>query len=140
MLFTPTPNLKIQKNETGYYLYCLQLLILFQNIKSQDSLASEQPEKHPALSASLTFIGNLNMKVHIMGIKDSSLFVHKQKTSANPDPFHRTNIYIESAWDKYNYRTIESIKVPNNKFEILASACFHSGRYCCGCTDRICRS
>ncbi len=88
--------------------------LFFQNIKSQDSWHRNRPKRHPALSASVTFIGNLTMKVHIMGIKDSSLFVH-QKTSGNPDPFHKTNIYIESGWDKYNYRTIESIKVTNNK-------------------------
>src|SRR5579864_3967277 len=96
-------------------IICIACNILFlQNIKSQDSLVSQQPKQHPALSASLTLIGNLTMKVHIMGIKDSSLFIH-QKTSGNPDPFHKTNIYLESGWDKYNYRTIESIKVTNQK-------------------------
>jgi hypothetical protein len=97
------------------FIICIACSFLFfQNIKSQNGLASEQQKKHPALSASVTFIGSLTMKVYIMGIKDSSVFVH-QKSSEKPNPFHRTNIYMESGWDKYSYRTIESIRVTNNK-------------------------
>ena len=54
------------------------------------------------------------MRVHIMNIKDSSVFVY-QKASAKTDPLQNTNIYNESNWDSYNYRFIESIKVRNKK-------------------------
>ncbi|MEJ0080868.1 MAG: hypothetical protein WDM78_07965 [Puia sp.] len=83
-----------------------------QNIKSQDSLKSAQVKTHRALLATLTFSGYQSAKVHIMNIKDSTLYVH-QKTSGRPDPFHKINISDESGWDSYNYRFIESVKVRN---------------------------
>ena len=96
-----------------------QLIILFacsllfhQKIKSQDSLKSGQAITHQALLAKITFSASQSAKVHIMDIKDSAVFVY-QKVSGKPDPFHKTNIYNEAHWDSYNYRFIESIKVPN---------------------------
>ena len=85
-----------------------------QNIKSQDSLKSEQAKTHKALIARITFSETQTMRVHIMNIKDSSVFVY-QKASAKTDPLQNTNIYNESNWDSYNYRFIESIKVRNKK-------------------------
>jgi hypothetical protein len=96
-------------------IICITCSCLFiQNIKSQDNLKSEQAKTHRALLASITFHGNQTMKVHIMNIKDSSVFVY-QKTSGKPDPFHKVNIYAESGWDRYQYRFIESMKVRNTK-------------------------
>jgi hypothetical protein len=86
--------------------------LFFQNIKSQDSLKSEQIKTHRALLARITFSESQSAMVHIMNIKDSAVFVY-QKTSGKPDPFHKTNIYDASHWDSYNYRFIESIKVRN---------------------------
>jgi hypothetical protein len=94
---------------------CLVCSLLFlQNIKSQDSLKTGQAKTHQALLAKITFSETQSMKVHIMNIKDSSVFVY-QKVSGKPDPFHKTNIYNESNWDNYNYRFIQSVKVRNKK-------------------------
>ncbi|HEY2648358.1 MAG TPA: hypothetical protein VGI38_04165 [Puia sp.] len=93
---------------------CIVCVLLFiQNIKSQDSLKSELPWAHPPILAKLTFSGYQTVNVHIMNIKDSAIYVH-QKTSGNPDPLHKINIYDQSTWDRYNYHFIETIKV-NNK-------------------------
>lgn len=88
--------------------------LFFQNIKSQDSLKYEPLKVHEALLAKITFSATQSMKVHIMNIKDSSVFVF-QKVSGKPDPFHKTNIYNDVNWDSYNYRSIESVKVTNKK-------------------------
>jgi len=94
---------------------CLACSFLFlHNIKSQDSLKSGQAETHQALLAKITFSETQSIKVHIMNIKDSSVFVY-QKVSGKPDPFHKTNIYVESNWDSYNYRFIQSVTVRNKK-------------------------
>lgn len=94
---------------------CLAFGLLFlQNVKSQDSLKYEQVKTHQALLAKITFSETQTIKVHIMNIKDSSVFVY-QKASGKPDPFHKTIIYNESSWDSYNYRFIENIKVRNKK-------------------------
>jgi hypothetical protein len=52
--------------------------LLLQNIKSHDSLKSEQANKHRALLARITFSETQSMKVHIMNIKDSSVFVYQK--------------------------------------------------------------
>ncbi|HLA58744.1 MAG TPA: hypothetical protein VK622_08285 [Puia sp.] len=88
--------------------------LLLQNIISQDSLKSGQAKTHRALLARITFSETQSMKVHIMNIKDSAVFVY-QKASGKPDPFHKVNIYNEAGWDSYNYRFIESVKVRNKK-------------------------
>jgi hypothetical protein len=88
--------------------------LLLQHIKAQDSVKSGQAKTHQALLAGITFSGSQIMKVHIMNIKDSSVFVY-QKASGKPDPFHKVNIYTDSNWDSYHYRFIESVKVRNKK-------------------------
>jgi Na+-translocating ferredoxin:NAD+ oxidoreductase RnfD subunit len=88
--------------------------LLLQPVKAQDSLKYEQIQTHQALLARITFSETQSMKVHIMNIKDSAVFVY-QKASGKPDPFHTTNIYNESSWDSYNYRFIQSVKVRNKK-------------------------
>jgi len=96
-------------------IICFACSFLFlQHIKSQDSLKSGQVKTHQAMLARITFSGAQSIKVHIMNIKDSSVFVY-QKISGKPDPLHKTNIYIESKWDSYNYRFIQSVKVRNKK-------------------------
>jgi hypothetical protein len=89
-------------------------LLVFQNIKSQDSVKTGQAQTHQALLARITFSETQSVKVHIMNIKDSSVFVY-QKVSGKPDPFHKTNIYVEANWDSYNYRFIQSVKFRNKK-------------------------
>lgn len=96
-------------------IVCLACSFLFlQYIKSQDSLKSGQALTHQALLARITFSETQSMKVHIMAIKDSSVFVY-QKASGKPDSLQKTNIYNESNWDSYNYRFIQNIKVRNTK-------------------------
>jgi hypothetical protein len=89
-------------------------LFILQNIKSQDSLKSDEAKTHTAITAHLTFMGNLSMKVHIMDIKDSSIFI-LQTISGKRDPFHKADIYQKSGWESYSYREIESIQVRNKK-------------------------
>jgi len=92
---------------------CLACCFLFlQNIKSQDSLKRGELVLHRAVQARISFSENQSMRVPIMAIRDSSIFVY-EKTSAHKDPFRTTDIYDESNWDSYNYRYIESIKVIN---------------------------
>jgi hypothetical protein len=88
--------------------------LFFQNIKSQDSLKTGGVKTYQALLARIKFSETQNMKVYIMAIKDSSVFVY-QKASDKQDPLQSTNIYNESNWDSYNYRFIQSIKVRNKK-------------------------
>ncbi|HET7002976.1 MAG TPA: hypothetical protein VFI33_16735 [Puia sp.] len=88
--------------------------LFFQNIKSQDSLKSGQARTYQGLPARITFSETQSMKVRIMAIKDSSVFVY-QKAAAKPDPLQNTNMYNESNWDSYNYRFIQRIKVRNTK-------------------------
>jgi hypothetical protein len=88
--------------------------LLLQHVKAQDSLKYEQVQTHQALLARITFSETQSMKVHIMNIKDSAVFVY-QKASGKRDPFHTTNIYNEANWDSYNYRFILSVKVRNKK-------------------------
>jgi hypothetical protein len=96
-------------------IICFACCFLYmQKIKSQDSLKAGQGRTHQALLARITFSESQSMKAHIMNIKDSSLFVY-QKVSGKPDPFHKTNIYVESNWDSYNYRFIQTVKVRNKK-------------------------
>ncbi len=95
------------------FIICFFCSLLFlQNIKSQDSLKSEQAKTHQALLARISFTAGLSMKVHIMNINDSAVLVY-QKVGGKPDPFHKTNIFNEANWDSYNYRFIESVKVRN---------------------------
>lgn len=96
-------------------IICIACSFIFlQNIQSQDSSKSEQANTHKALLAKITLSETQTLKVHIMNIKDSSVFVY-QKAGRKPDPFHTTNIYVESNWDSYNYRFIQSVKVRNKK-------------------------
>ncbi|HEY2348564.1 MAG TPA: hypothetical protein VGH64_06090 [Puia sp.] len=96
-------------------IICFVCVLLFiQNSKSQDSLKSEPSGAHEAILAKLTLPGNQSVSIHIMDIKDSSIYVH-QKTSGKPDPFHKVNFYDKSGWDVYNYRFIETVKVRNKK-------------------------
>jgi Na+-translocating ferredoxin:NAD+ oxidoreductase RnfD subunit len=88
--------------------------LLLQHVKAQDSLKYEPIQTHQALLARITFSETQSVKVHIMNIKDSAVFVF-QKASGKPDPFHKTNIYNEANWDSYNYRFIQSVKVRNKK-------------------------
>jgi Na+-translocating ferredoxin:NAD+ oxidoreductase RnfD subunit len=88
--------------------------LLLEYVKAQDSLKYAPTQTHQALLARITFSENQSIKVHIMNIKDSAVFVY-DKAKAKPDPFHTTNIYNESKWDSYNYRFIESIMVRNKK-------------------------
>jgi hypothetical protein len=89
-------------------------LLFMQNLKAQDSLKTKETVPHHALLARITFSKTQSMRIHIMAIKDSSVFVF-QKSTGKPDPLHKINIYTESKWDSYNYRFIESIKVNNKK-------------------------
>ena len=95
---------------------CLVVSVLFlQNTKSQDSLKPKLNEaRYPVYTARFYLLGGQNMKAKLMLIKDSSFFIY-QKSSAGRDPFHKTNIYAESQWERYNYKFIESIKVNNKK-------------------------
>ncbi|MDP9042206.1 MAG: hypothetical protein M3N30_09500, partial [Bacteroidota bacterium] len=94
----------------------LAISVLFlQNVKSQDSLNPKLNEaRHPVYTARFYLLGGQNMKAKLMLIKDSSFFIY-QKSSAGRDPFHKTNIYAESQWERYNYKFIESIQVNNKK-------------------------
>ena len=95
------------------FTVCLAFMfILLQHVKAQDSLQSEQIKTHQALHVRITFSGTQSMIVPLMAIGDSSIFVY-EKTSAHKHPLHRTNIYVESNWDSYSYKYIESIKVRN---------------------------
>ena len=87
---------------------------LFQlNAKSQDSLAQKKTDKHyPVYAGKLLLSTGQPMSVHLMAIKDSSLFIYIKK-SAKLDPFHKINIHADSSWDKYNYKIIKSVKVYN---------------------------
>ena len=76
-------------------------ILFLQHVKAQDSLQSGQTRTHKALIARITFSETQTMRVHIMNIKDSSVFVY-QKASAKTDPLQNTNIYNESNWDSYN--------------------------------------
>lgn len=97
------------------FTVCLAFsFILLQHIKSQDSLKYEPVKIHQALLSKITLSETQSIKVHIMNIKDSSVYVY-QKAGKKPDPFHTTNIYNESSWDSYNYRFIQSVKVRNIK-------------------------
>jgi hypothetical protein len=94
---------------------CLAFGLLFlQNVKSQDSLKTGESKPRRVLYARITFSESQSIRVPLMAIRDSSIFVY-EKTSAHKDPMHRTNIYIESNWDSYNYRFIQNIKVRNKK-------------------------
>jgi hypothetical protein len=96
-------------------IVCLTgIFVLLQLVQGQDSLKSVQVKTHRALLARITFAHTQTIKVHIMNMKDSSVFIY-QKAPGKPDPFHKTNIYIESDWDTYNYRFIESVTVRNKK-------------------------
>src|ERR1700681_3403034 len=97
MNISKLPNLK--SNIMKPIIICIACSFLFlQNVNAQDSLKAEVAKPHQALLARLTFSETQSMKVHIMDIKDSSVFVY-QKTSGHGDPLHKTNIYIESNWD-----------------------------------------
>jgi hypothetical protein len=85
-------------------------LLFFQNIKSQDNLKFQQTKTHHALLARIIYTDEQTMMAHIMNFKDSAIYVY-ENISGRPDPFHKINIYAESNWNSYNYRTIESIKV-----------------------------
>ena len=95
-------------------VYLAFSFLFLQHIKSQDSIQYEHLKTHKALLARINFAGTQNIKVHIMNIKDSNIFIY-QKVSGKPDPLHKTNIYIESTWDSYNYRFIQSVQVSNKK-------------------------
>ena len=81
---------------------------------SQNSIKIEDTLPHHAILARVSFSERQSIRTHIMAIKDSSLFIY-QKTAGHADPFHKSNIYIESQWESYNYRFIESVKVTNKK-------------------------
>jgi hypothetical protein len=89
-------------------------ILFLQHVKAQDSLKSEQAKSHQASLVRITFSGTQSMRVPLMAIRDSSIFVY-EKTSTHKDPWHKSNMYVESNWDSYNYRYIESIKVSNKK-------------------------
>ena len=97
---------------------CLALSVLFlQVVKSQDSLKAKGAETpHSTYSIRLNLLQGQSFTVHLMDIKDSSVFVFQKKSLA-PDPFHKgkTLMNIDSNWDQYNYRFITSIKVRNKK-------------------------
>lgn len=93
------------------FIICIACsFLIFQNIKSQDSLKSEQAKKHHALLARITFSDTQSMMAHITNFKDSAIYVY-ENISGKPDPFHKIDIYAESNWTSYNYRMIESVKV-----------------------------
>jgi hypothetical protein len=94
------------------YITCS--ILFLQNIKSQDSLKMGELKPRRAPVVRVTFSESQSMRVPLMAIRDSSIFVYA-KTSTHKDPMHRTNFYIESNWDSYNYRYIESIKISNSK-------------------------
>jgi hypothetical protein len=87
---------------------------LFQlNAKSQDSLPPKKTVMHyPVYYGKLILSQSQSMKVHLMGIKDSSLLIYIKK-SGKIDPFHKINMNADSSWDRYNYKIIESVKVYN---------------------------
>ena len=95
-------------------VYLAFSFLLLEYVKAQDSLKYAPTLTHQALLARITFSENQSIKVHIMNIKDSAVFVY-EKAKAKPDPFHTANIYDESKWDSYNYRFIENIMVRNKK-------------------------
>jgi hypothetical protein len=99
------------KSASSFFVFCFLFLL---RIHAQDSLRTDDTLPHHATLARVSFSQFQSVKTHIMAIKDSSLFIY-QKASGHPDPFHKSNIYIESQWEGYNYRFIESVKVTNKK-------------------------
>jgi hypothetical protein len=94
------------------YITCSFLFL--QHIRSQDSAKTSEAKPARAPIVRVNFSETQSMRVPLMAIRDSSIFVYEKK-SAHKDPLHKTNIYIESNWDSYNYRFIQSIKVSNRK-------------------------
>jgi len=94
---------------------CLACCFLFlQNIKSQDSLKTGQVKTHHPLTVTITFSETQSMRVQMMAIKDSSVFVY-QKAPGKKNTSQSTNMYSESNWDSYNYIFIQKIRVRNTK-------------------------
>jgi hypothetical protein len=100
-----------------------QLIIFFacsflflQNLTAQDSVKTAEPKPRHAPVVRITFSETQSMRVPLMAIRDSSVYVY-EKISQHKGPMHKTNIYNESDWNSYNYRYIESIKVSNQKLK-----------------------
>lgn len=98
-------------------LTALLILSLFflQNLKPQDSLKPKQAQStQPVYSIRLYLPGGQNMKVWLMDIRDSSIYVF-QKQSSKADPLHKHNMNDTSAWDKYDYKYVVRIKIMDKK-------------------------
>jgi hypothetical protein len=95
-------------------VFFIYSLLFLQYSKSQDSLKINETQPHPKVNARISFSETQSMRVPIMGMTDSSIFVY-EKSSVHKDALHKTNIYIQSNWDSYNYRFISSVKVQNGK-------------------------
>jgi hypothetical protein len=98
---------------------CLIIYILFlQNVKSQDSLQSGKIQLLKSLMAKMTVPNGQTMEVRLMGIGDSTLIIY-QKSSDNTVHHQKTNIYLKSEWESWNYKFIESVKVRNKTLRAL---------------------
>lgn len=85
------------------------------NINAQDSIRPNQVQPdRPVYSIRLYLPGGQNMKVWLMDIRDSSIYIF-QKQSSKPDPLRKINKDDTSAWDKYDYKYIAGIKVMDKK-------------------------
>jgi Na+-translocating ferredoxin:NAD+ oxidoreductase RnfD subunit len=95
-------------------VFFIYSLLFLQYSKSQDSLKINETQSYHKVNARISFSETQSMRVPIMAMTDSSIFVY-EKSSVHKDPLHKTNIYIQSNWDSYNYRFISSVKVQNRK-------------------------
>src|SRR4051812_28962712 len=88
--------------------------LFLQYVTAQDSAKAAELQPRHAPTVRITFSETQAMRVPLMDIRDSSIYVY-EKTSAHTNPMHRTNIYNESDWNSYNYSHIQSVKVRNKK-------------------------
>jgi hypothetical protein len=89
-----TPKTSIMKLLTVYLTLSLFFL---QNIKSQDCLKPKLVQAtQPLYSIRLYLPGGQTMKVWLMDMTDSSIYVF-QKQSSKPDPLHKVSMNDSSA-------------------------------------------
>ncbi len=110
-----------------FITYIVFTIIFLQNLKSQDSLTSQDNDKHSFYKARINLFQDQTIKGYLIAIKDSSVFVSEKNMTAKkrnlgPDPFHKSIFTGDTSLDKnnyiinrYNYKLIESIKITNQK-------------------------